>query len=827
MRMTIKSKILTLVLPLSILPMLLMGFLGLRAIQWIRDESRKVSEQVELVDRTAGSSLAEITEMIEDKTRKDYEILEWTLRGNLETHHTFLLRILESLANLTLLESFLHSEPPGRSLIEIQITPILDDLIERHSLSQIHVVDVNGKEILRFARKRVPPGGDPVFDLEPIPNISTDESGTEWYLSRVKAPLGKVDTTVYFDRDFGEKVPVPVLSLSIPLRFQNSRFSREDGDLEGYLQISIPIRDFSQSIFNQSRDETRILLLSRTGLIVESMEREQIGHAFEERDHPDSIVFREFTLEDTVEICVLANRGKFLEESIFVRDLSDSVNQSVHTAAAMAKGVERETRKIARYAIAGAILLPIFALVVGFWIAHRIATPIKSLTRSAQNISRGDLETEVRIESGDEIGVLGNNFNEMRRRIKQQIEDLKQAQLAALAAAQAKGEFLANMSHEIRTPMNGVLGMLELLLYTDLNDEQREYAETSLSCANSLLSLLNDILDFSKIEAGKLSIESVEVRIRPLVGEIAGLVSRMAREKNLEFSFRIDDEVPDLFMGDPTRIRQIAMNLIGNAIKFTHTGGVDLQLSASPISEGAVEVRIEVRDTGIGMDEETQKKIFEAFSQADTSMTRKYGGTGLGLSITRSLVALMEGTIEVESAPGKGSLFRIGLPVRIPPRLSVRPENPQSSFLEGGFGLAPPPDGRNAWRVLLAEDNPVNSNLIKNYLGRSPVDLILVKDGDEVLESFRTDVVDLILMDCQMPRMSGYEATRRIRIEEKKTGGHVPIIALTASAMVGDREKCLEAGMDDYLAKPLKKSSLIETIAKWVGTVAPAETMSS
>lgn len=564
---------------------------------------------------------------------------------------------------------------------------------------------------------------------------------------------------------------------------------------QGLMVGSLQIRKFTLAALEQENHEWQhAVVVTTDGMTVASVDDEAIGtYSYAGKDWfirmiRESLEYHEFVEDGVEKVASILRLGDTPFYAMVITDksyLTEPVNA------------------VENIGIIATLLALLFSSIGIFAVVIPATRDIHQLAVYAEKVGSGQSAEPVSFSRRDEVGGLAASLEKMVKSLTNMIVVAKQA-------TQAKSDFLARMSHEIRTPMNVIIGMAQIAMQNRPDDKQRNYLSRIRGAAESLLVIINDILDFSKIEAGKMSLENRPFRLSGMLRSVWELLESKAKDKGLYLNFQVDENVQDFLNGDSLRISQVCINLCTNALKFTEQGGVELRVRLKEERENQVRLLFSVADTGIGMTLEQQKGIFEAFSQADGSTTRRFGGTGLGLAICRLLTELMDGEIWVESVIGQGSTFYFTVLVG---KANEKDEIPERE----GDDLFVPQDCLNGISLLLVEDNVLNQEIAGEFLQSMGIVPSVASNGAEGLEMAKENHYDMILMDIQMPVMSGLEAARRIRKFEQQNGvPPVPIIAMTANAMNGDREKSLEAGMNAHITKPIDIKELERTLLAWV-----------
>ena len=590
---------------------------------------------------------------------------------------------------------------------------------------------------------------------------------------------------------------------------QLAQFNKRRTDFE------VAFQEYAAGLTLNEEPETQDLL-RRYGALADHMRREQGALKEMAADYPPAKTL-------LVIVDQLTREGKPVEAAHLyfekVYPLLDRVNDNVATLHQLqleeSDYATRESRRVAATAkeqfVVAVIVILIVAVAVALAMSRAVTRPIHRLIAATREIARGNLSHVVMVRSKDEIGELASALNGMARELQKQHEE-REARRLAEEASHAKSQFLANMSHEIRTPMTAIIGYSDMLLRPSQTQSDRlDAIQVIRRNARHLLELINDILDLSKIEAGKMTVERIDADLPRMVAEVLSTMRARAHEKALGLHVVFDGPIPRTVRTDPLRVRQVLVNLIGNAVKFTERGEVTLRVSCPSRSPEVSVIAFDVTDTGVGMSRDEIKKLFQPFTQADESTTRRFGGTGLGLSISKRLAEMLGGDISVRSEPGRGSTFSLTIEGGALAESQMLTGLTESQFAPNEPGQSAPQLTLNG-RILLAEDGRDNQRLISAYLREAGAEVVVAENGRVAVEKARAESFALILMDMQMPEMDGYAATSELR----RRGITVPVIALTAHAMSGDREKCLRCGCTDYLTKPIDAELLLNTVATYL-----------
>ncbi len=683
--MRIRRLLLVVFLPLCLIPTAVAGLIGLTGLGAIRSETDRISSNIHQLGAATTHSIEEIEVGVAENLQADYAYLADQMSRGLDERFRNLVRITETAAASPIIESFLHTPNARLELADRQLSPFFQENIDNHGLAEISLMTPTGRELLRRAADFVPPGGNPVFDREPLPNRKDDESTSPWFFQRSPESLDRLTVTAHFSDDF--PVPEPVLSLLMPLKYKAGHYSPIYGDTEGYLRLVVTIRKFLEPLIPSDPGfDGRFILTDDQGAILAHPDPSRIGQPLQNhQDHTqDYYDIPRRLLGGRMTLIVLASKARVRDATLPPRRLAEAVAAWTDQTGRLSRDVYQRLRDTGQYLLISTLLTLAVLTGIVLTVARRISRPIGRLSVLARTIANGQLEAEPRIEEGAglEIVQLANDLDVMRRALKDQIHNLDrkvadrtrkldEAKKTAEAANRAKSEFLANISHEIRTPLNAIIGTGDLLAESGLDETRRGYLNIMRHSGEHLLSLINGVLDLAKIESGQLELDHKAFDLVDEVEKAVQAFTLLAEEKELDLGIRFAPGLPSIAWGDPMRLRQILVNLIGNAVKFTDKGLVVIEVRPDPEGQDSRRIWFQVRDTGIGIPPEKHHLVFERFTQADSSTTRQYGGSGLGLTISQRLVQLMNGRIWLDSSSGKGSVFHFV--VSLKPDETARP----------------------------------------------------------------------------------------------------------------------------------------------------------
>lgn len=855
--MSITTRLLLFIIPLMLGALCAIGGFSLYQLLGFQSDLQKINDGAGRIVKSADIAKRETALAISAEINESLNLYFGSLINIFEERIHGFERVMGTVVHNSSVVTYVNGDRYIQSRLQENLVAYFSELVEEQDLSEASLITLAGKELLRAQFLWAPPGKSRILDGVPLPNVTSDESQADWFQSIDLGNQMRVSRYFYFDENFNELQPTAVLSLTKKLEYAGFQYIAGHGKLQGFLRFVIPLEGMLPEIFApDSGFEHKIFLLDANNVVLLTNDkRVKLGEVYKVEAEKNRL-FKQHVFGDGLLKLYLVLPDGYLENSMTsVMALSEAIDSETKGLERFSKSTEASIQVTAQILLAGSVVILMLVVAALFLVSTHLAKPLKWLSATTVKIGDGDLElaAKVPMKATHEIISLAAGVDQMRehlrdhiytldqkvqdktdelsaytQRLEQEVEVRRAAEVAAQDASRAKSEFLATMSHEIRTPMNGVIGMVEQLMQSELSQDQHEMADIIRLSGNHLLVIINDILDFSKIDAGKMSLEQVEVDIVKVLTGVVKLLGSEAERKGIALNLDLHPDVPTLLQGDPVRINQILINLVGNAVKFTAAGTVTLAARFSAASgfsaknSGDVSERgktssgcviFEVRDTGVGIPQDCLDHLFDPFSQVDSSTTRRFGGTGLGLSISYRLVTLMAGTLKVKSTPSEGSVFTVTLPF-IPPFVAEAPKPHESAGdVESGR------QARAGLRVLVAEDNPINQKIAGRILISLGITVEFVDDGVEAVKRVSDGEYDLVFMDCQMPVLDGYEATIRIReLERLHNRKPIPIIAMTANALPEDKALCLEVGMDEFVSKPIRRATL-QTVLEAFGAL--------